>query len=479
MKIYQYKCTLLSDVIVTSEAATEGYRESLDYIPGSKFLGIAAGKLYDETNPQKTLDLFHNGTVKFGDATLVHQNIALYKVPFSWYHEKGQGLSESIFLHHKITETDQEYFTREGIQPKQARSGYFSSELGIFTTIEQGFSLKSAHSIERRRAKDSQLFGYYSMKAGSEWSFSINDQSGEYADELKDIMVGKHRIGRSRSAEYGLVSIEFMQQSASQEPIIFQDEVIIYAKSNLCFYDSITGRPTAQPTADQLIGTNAGKIDWNKSQVRSRNYKTWNRHRGNKDTERIIIERGSVFVVSVHDKANSTFLLNGIGSHQAEGFGEVLVNPEFLLAEGYELPLRLKKMNIDYLQLYPIQNGEKDDEAFACLQNIKNRNNFNYSIDANVSTFIKNHGNDFAGISKSQWGTLRNYAKNLDDSQRFATLIFDKRCGFLYKGQSEKEWRAKNRRVILENYLINLNGTPDYLPFVIKLSNLMAKKTKS
>ena len=71
MKIYKYSATLLSDIIITSNASTEGYSESLDYIPGSKFLGIVAGKLYDEQNINKTLDLFHNGVVKYSDANFI------------------------------------------------------------------------------------------------------------------------------------------------------------------------------------------------------------------------------------------------------------------------------------------------------------------------------------------------------------------------------------------------------------------------
>src|SRR5699024_6023908 len=108
------------------------------------------------------------------------------------------------------------------------------------------------------------------------------------------------------------------------------NQLVIYAKSNLCFIDETTGNYTAQPTAKQLCGDENAEILWKDCQVRSRNYKIWNRHRWNKDADRIIIERGSVFVLKLSKEVSSEFFSNGIGSHKNEGFGEVIINPDFL-----------------------------------------------------------------------------------------------------------------------------------------------------
>lgn len=345
MKRYQYKCTLLTDVIITSLAATEGYKESLAYIPGSKFLGIVAGALYDEKDTKKTLDLFHNGKVKFGDALPVLNDETLLKVPFSWYHEKGEKLSDTLYLHHKNIE-------KSAIQLKQARSGYFSEKQNLFTSVDQDFSLKSAQDVTKRKSEDGKMFGYYSLKAGTEWAFSITDDDGQYSDEIKTVIVGNHRIGRSRSAEFGLIEISFLKELNPVEEGTLNDEVIIYAKSNLCFYNENTGQTTAQPTAKQLTGRNDSEIVWEKSQVRSRNYKTWNRHRNNKDADRIIMERGCVFIVKLKSGISTTYFLNGIGSHKNEGFGEVLINPSFLVSETNQLPFKLEKVELKYMNGY-------------------------------------------------------------------------------------------------------------------------------
>jgi len=467
MKKYQYKCKLLSDIIITSDAATEAPSDVLDYIPGSKFLGIIAGKLYDENNQEKTLDLFHNGTVSYGDATLLHENNPYLKAPFSWFYEKGESIYEEVYIHHLLKSTDK--------QLKQVRSGYFSPKAKTMISLDKGFSLKSAQDSKKRKSKDGQMFGYQSLKAGTEWIFEISDEKGIYSEEIKSILEGKHRIGRSRSAEYGLVEIEFAGEVSKTDTQSIQNQLVIYAKSNLCFIDEKTGNYTAQPTAKQLCGDENAKILWGKSQVRIRNYKTWNRHRWNKDADRVIIERGSVFVIKLDKEVSSDFFINGIGSHKVEGFGSVLINPDFLNSSGETLNYNFSKRRIYTYQKSLVQKGDADEVIFNALKSIHQRNDFDYQIDKAVNQFKNDHKNVFEGISKSQWGTLRNYAKHLNTRENFNTMVFDKESGFVYTGQSEMEWRQKSRRSILEKHLEKLTDK-QFFPFILKLSSQMSKR---
>ena len=464
MKRYQYTCTLLTDAVITSMAATEGYKESLDYIPGSKFLGIVAGRLYDEAHAEKTLDLFHNGNVKFGDARPFNEDEEYLKVPLSWYYEKGKSLFDEIYLHHDLP--------KDLPQLKQFRSGYFSPKSKKYISIPQSFSLKSAQDRKNRKSEDGKMFGYFSLKSGSKWTFTIDDITSKYADEIKHILEGRHRIGRSRSAEYGLVEIKFEKEIQPVSSKNLDGELIIYAKSNLAFINEETGNYTSQPTAKQLTGIDAAEVLWDKSQVRTRNYKTWNRKRFNKDSDRIIIEAGSVFVVRLNETISSDFFDNGIGSHKNEGFGEVLTNPDFL---NFKNEFKLNKFEIQYQDFFAVNKGDNDDVLLQSLLKIKNQNDIEFQIDQKVNAFVANHKGDFSGISKSQWGTLRNYGKNIQDYDYFKTLIFDKESGFLYKGQSENDWRQNNRRGILEKELEALSQGMR-LPFVVKLSNQMAKQ---
>ena len=473
-KSNHYKCTLLSDVILTSMANTEGYKESLNYISGSKFLGIVAKKAHnlydeDESNAQKTLDIFHNGTVHFGDATPMIEKSTSLKVPFSWFHEKGKKLTDGISLHHKIVDPT--------TQLKQAREGYFSIKNNAFVTVEQGFSVKSAYDGDKRKSLDANMYGYFSLKQGTSWAFTVEDTSGLYADTIKDILVGKHTIGKSKSAEYGLVNIEFISEETKTKTTDYTNEVLIYAQSNLCFYDNF-GKTTALPTVEQLVGaTNANnaKIVWEHSQVRSRNYQTWNVKRNNRDTDRLIIESGSVFFVKLNESVDVSLLENSIGSHRSEGFGAIMINPSFLKSETETLSLNLNKIDLVSKQDYSYEgNVKEDDLVIECLVKREERNNSDYDIDKLVNQFKSDNYGIFKDISSSQWSALRNYAKHAVTKDRFHTLVFSKDFGFLHRGKSENEWRTKGRREKLEKYLNEL-PIEQYIQFVVKLSNQMAK----
>ncbi|MCF8342348.1 MAG: hypothetical protein K9I82_15340, partial [Chitinophagaceae bacterium] len=370
-----------------------------------------------------------------------------------------------LFIHHHIQSGH--------TQLKQARNGYFSPTNNYIISLKQQFSLKSAYDFETRKSSKGQMFGYFSLKKGSIWTFYISDEKGIYVDEIKKVLVGKHRIGRSRSAEFGMVDIEFISEvHSSKDNILLSDEIVIYAESNLCFYNENTGQTTSQPTPEYLVGTSNATIIWEKCQVRTRNYKTWNRYRNNKDSERIIIERGSVFVVKLDVSISNKYFLDGVGSHKNEGFGKVMVNPVFLSINQQGL----SKGEFKYVKKYNMEFADHDAEIIQSLIKRKERRDVNYSIDKNVNEFIESNAKKFKRISNSQWGILRNIGKNSKDITDFNLLVFDDNVGFINKGISANVWL--DCKSILKNKLdLFEQGNPSlFLPFVIKLSTQMAKR---
>lgn len=479
MKRYQYTCKLLSDVVISSVAATEGFTPSLDYIPGAKFLGIAAGKLYDEQSTA-TLDLFHNGKVRFGDAYPQIAGQAGLPVPFSWFFEKGKGLTEPpVYLHHQLQESDFQQLTETGKQLKQARKGYFNLG-GQYMAIEQDFAIRSAYNRQELRANDGQMFGYFSLPQGTLWTFTVEDDTAQYADEIKAVLVGKKRIGRSRSAEYGLVDIQFDRVLEIESKIIPASNLtLIYALSNLCFYDSF-GRPTLRPTPAQL-GVPGGMIIWEKSQIRSRLYQTWNRHRHNRDADRMIIEKGSVFAIQHDQPLDTGIFTDGIGSHRAEGFGQVLINPDFLLSTNIESNLVLTKTDQqERVKTTPeaSKTSAQDRLVLKYLNQQKERKSSAFDLDKRINEFVREKGAIFQGISPSQWGTIRAYAKHTMNWEDLEKLLFNKDFGALHRGVSESDWRHKDRRGILHNFLTKVPKA-DRVAVTLKLAAEMAKRKQA
>ena len=68
MKKKYFEVELLSDVVITERSATEGGHRSLDYLPGSVFLGVAAKRMYDDLSKDESYSLFHSGKMRFGNA---------------------------------------------------------------------------------------------------------------------------------------------------------------------------------------------------------------------------------------------------------------------------------------------------------------------------------------------------------------------------------------------------------------------------
>src|SRR5574344_1539893 len=114
MKTLKFKCTLLSDVIINQKSATEGNNETLDFIPGSNFLGIVAAKYEELDKDGLTWKIFHSGKVRFGDAHPAKEGKRSLKVPASMFYPKMKkaylekdklkdvNYKYELYIHHNI-----------------------------------------------------------------------------------------------------------------------------------------------------------------------------------------------------------------------------------------------------------------------------------------------------------------------------------------------------------------------------------------
>ena len=258
MSTMKFKCTLLTDVILNQKSASEGSRKTLDFIPGNNFLGIVASELYKERiDKKKALILFHTGDVKFGDAHPSNKGVRGLKIPAVMFYPKLKQMAEECYIHYLVPDLSCERIKHK--QLKQCRSGFYcfssSEKKAEEVRVEQSFAIKSAYDKQRRRSKDEMMYGYESLEKGSEFYFEIcfNDQSEQYKEDVKNCLVkGNKRIGRSRTAQYGLVKIEeFDYEQVGSDSRQKENLVTVYADGRLIFLDKF-GIPTFRPTAADL-----------------------------------------------------------------------------------------------------------------------------------------------------------------------------------------------------------------------------------
>ncbi len=433
----QFQCTLLTDVVLNMKSASEGPSATLDYIPGSCFLGIVASDY--NSYGDKAWDIFHSGKVKFGDAHPAMNGVRTLRVPASLYYPKLD--IQHFFNFHLMTHP-------EG-QIKQCRTGFYNycSLPPKKVSPERRFALKSAYDREQRRAKDEQMYGYESLVKGCVFLFEIQSEDEALLSEITKNIVGIKRVGRSRSAQYGLIRIETSRYTEvqSSDKSFFEELYTVYADSRLIFMDSF-GLPTCQPSAQDLGFGNGAEILWEKSQIRTFQYAPYNWKRKCYDTDRCGIEKGSVFVVRATSSPSSS---SYIGYYNNEGFGKVIYNASFLAVK--ELTIA-ENDRLPKVQSISMQTIEPTDSAL--IATLKQRNNDSLciiSIYKVVNKWIENNHSAFLGDRmSSQWGTIRAISTQCGINN---TNVEDKVEHFISHGVAKKIWEKRTRKKLLLKFI--------------------------
>lgn len=482
MKELFFKCTLTSDVVLNSTLATEGNLSSLDYIPGSNFLGIVASQLYDEVGNEKAYDLFHSGKVKFGDATIYNEKKGVsYPIPFSFFKGKNEkndaDNSVKFYLHHLLDTKNLPKDENENrIQLKQERQGFVFEDGSIQNTIEKSFSLKSAQDRKTRSSKDGQMFGFESISKGQVFSFSIQFEDESLVELVKSSLIGNKRLGKSKSAEFGQVAISELDKNQEQSVFKTENYTLVYAQSNLCFVDE-NGSPTFQPKINDL-GLENGNIIWEKSQIRTYSYSPWNFKRNASNTERHCIVKGSVFYI----EGNTTLKNNSVGLFQNEGLGRVVYNP-FFLEQGVDsktkLEFKTQFSTLEEVKLVNIPVKSKLGKFLTHKVAIKNKEK---EISSKIHEIIYRPNDSIQRlikISSSQWGGIRSYASKAENMDELYNSLFDKDKGYLTHGVADLKYWGLNKGVNLRAFksIFKDNKTLG-TPFVEKFAAEMAKENK-
>lgn len=476
MSILKFKCTLLSDVILNQKAATVGPNQTLDFIPGSCFLGIVASKYYpeeirDSEDSEKKLmmDLFHSGKVRFGDAHPSKDGFRGLKVPAAMFHPKLEKANEVLYIHHKTKDLDSEEMRKK--QLKQCRSGYynFSEVEAKPIETETNFAIKSAYDGEKRRSKDEQMYGYQSLQKGLELYFEVVVDNNELDSLIVEALEGKKRVGRSRTAQYGLVDIEKFDYKEIESSAKTDENVEVYADGRLIFLDD-NGLPTFRPKAEDL-GLE-GEICWEKSQIRTFQYAPWNFKRQCFDTDRCGIEKGSVFVVKASVSQDKS---QYVGSYQNEGFGKVIYNPAFLKAEA------------DGVAKYRLQEPKKkkdkkekissNSDLFNYLMKQQKRENLEVDVYEMVNEWVKVNSLKFTknkDLFASQWGGVRSIAMKNITKETLVDKLYKNEKSYLTHGVAADKWNEQGRLKVFKEFVENLTDENAQIA-IINLAAEMAK----
>lgn len=476
-----YRCKLLTDVVISAQTATEGNHRSLDYMPGAIFMGLVAKDYESLKNKDLANKTFHGVDVQFGDAHLVIDDLRSFKLPLAWHKPKLGG--NEIYVHHSIDDNLKEQLRKDKVQLKQQREGFFIVKNDTIKRAElhKMYYQKSAQDREKRRSADEKMFGYEALPAGTTWVFDVLLADEGIKETIKTKLVGKHRIGRSRNAQFGEVEIDFKTEEANDNKLSVSGKTIaLYADSNLCFFN-LYGYPTLTPNAEQFGLTNGWSIDWDKSQVRSFTYASWNAKRQCRDADRVCIAKGSVIIATRQDCTPTELVIKSVGAYTNEGFGRLLINPSFLQSNNGIINLEEEKFTITPTIQYPkIDKCEDGERLIKKLNELKTKNEKEVLIMCSVEEFRNNYKSIFREITPSQWGGIRdaaNKSKNYETLKRnlFGTGSGSTTHGYLTHGVNKDKWERFGRINILARELDKVNKENDAIEFTILLAATMAK----
>lgn len=440
-----YQVKFLSDIVLPASSNTEGNIQQLDFIPGSNFLGMVASK-YDKF--EDSFNIFHSGNVKFGDASILKDDKLTYKMPLSYFYKKLN--NKTIYNHHFLRDSDFKDFG----QLKQKRSGFITEDREVID-IDYTYSQKSAYDKENRKSLDKSMYGYSAIKSGTNWQFTIkyDDISKNDLELLKNTILGKKRLGKSKSAQYGLVEITQNGLNKDIEDKTSKD-LVIYANSRIALVDEF-GNPTydLKYLFDKLEYKN---ISYDKCQIKTSTFTPYNGARQTKDYERVCINKGSVIVLKDIPKED---IPNVVGVYQSEGFGALLLNPTFLSEKSFEFKETSEKKETKKVEI--------KSELARFLKKREEDKHAKLEILNEVESFIETNKSLSNKKMNSQWGQIRSICSNSTNEDIWGNIK-----EYITHGVAEKKWERKNEKTILRG--IESSKTP--LEFTKLLSILIPKQ---
>ena len=406
---YAFRCRFLAPVILNTSGATEGELDTLTYVPGSNFLGIAA-RSYDAYGDQ-AFTVFHSGKVRFGNAyPLTQDGRQALPCPASWFIPKGETLASCDRI---LTTPEERQSVQADKQPKQLRGDYFVPDTTTPALLDahaivKSFAIKSAYDSDRRRSEDAKMFGFTSLNAGTDWTFTVDFDPDVPVDLRRQVvasLLGHQAIGCSKTAQYGAVAIELLTQQplrVTSKPVAAaagRCRYYLYAASQLAFANEF-GQPALLPPLAELgFGPDAA-YDLERTQLLYHSYCPWNGKRKSRDASRLVLLPGSVIVVTADHAPDAKRLARGVGAYLAEGLGRLILNPDFLFC-----PHLAPAVSCLAPSTADAAAGDVQQSLIRYLDTQVSRDQRHQRFFQKVREVVVS--DDFQRISASQWGAVR------------------------------------------------------------------------
>jgi hypothetical protein len=329
----------------SARSATEGAQRTRLAPTGAALLGwcAAEGRYARFKNSEA---VFHDGSVRFQDAhPLPSHAEEVVPVPQSFVAPKGQegAATDAARLDRRLVRNGRPPLGEDEHQQYEAidRSGWMTTGYGLLGNRPR-HRLRTA--TRNGRAAEGQLFGFEHVEPGqvpyvARIRIGANVDAADVARIAEAFLNRTLHLGRGRNTGSGgayRCRVTWRAPDADEMlPAGTRGRIAVLALSDIAAISAL-GAPAPFPDPDDLGLPGAAFLP-RASAIGHRRYAPWNATLGRRDSERLVIEAGSVMVYSLDQPlAAPVPRRRTVGAWQEVGLGRVWIDPPFLSA--WELP---------------------------------------------------------------------------------------------------------------------------------------------
>lgn len=428
------RITLHGDAAFTADSATSGGATTLNYVPGATLYGAAAAALAPGRglSRQDFFNAFLLGAVRFSDGLPEHNGEVGLPTPLCLHVPKegtdaAKDLGNDAFNLARVARPAK-------AQLAQVR-GKFVTSGGVRFEPPTTYSLRTAVDPSGR-ARDRHLYGLHAIQAGATFRARITSDDAALLERVIEALVGRVRLGRSRTAELGAAKVQVVEDNPVPVETGSSGELVLLCLSDLALRDPRTGAPTLWPTPEALGLPEGFTVVPGRTFLRTRRYTPFNGHRRKPDLERQVVVAGSVITVAGpsvdRDEVRQRFAA-GVGLYTHQGLGQILVEPTFLRSPR----IQLREASGSPAEAVPLPQdalGRWLSDAVA-----------NQKAQQRALEFVQKSVDQLArfGIPRSQWGEVRERARAARRKGASAEALIQELEEHVMEGQTRVIWEKR------------------------------------
>lgn len=441
----------VDNLVISRDHAVTFVNETLDYIPGSVLLGALASKVYqdDSYDEDTRFSLFQNNSrTRFSNAyplKFISGDVGetVLPTPLCLHYPKNKkALREELV--NKCADTD------DSIQYKQMRGGYITYDMQQYS-VTCGTVTRTSIDFKTQTADEGKLFTQKYIAKGAVFLGYI-DYEEQYSELINKFLDGNEiRVGKSRYSEFGRIRLSIAEVRDLDVPSPVQNNLLyVWCISDCQFIDLQSGQPTLIPQGSNfwhLSEKCSGiKLEYKpeKSFIRTSVKRYFNRKRGGFDGDRQLVNKGSVICFELNKNPDVEILAEqqkcSIGLDRQLGFGQVVINPEWIndsqITDLFTpVKVKIKRMTgsesaeSGWLNPNLIPYLKKSQSKFKDSLKYKENTDKHLRFVADLYDLIRKYNfvdqdQDY-GPSATQWNKLFNCVKDDDYFEEVRTVMFE------------------------------------------------------